>query len=554
MKIFTILILVSSSLFGQNLCGTCNLDSNAEHMFTNSSKIGQSSSNSKDNITIEELPERGGHKAFSVITEHYELYLEGDKLNPKDTGKLLEAAWKVKNEFFQASPPEKEKLKIEVYADKNGYFEALNRDKLGRIDSGGYYWEGNKKAYLWWQSAGVDFTRYLLLHEATHQFEHLCGKKARVATFWVEGLADYLGMHHWNGKSIKLGATMNSHILKDRAATALKTYSPLKNDFSSILERDGYSYEESWALVHFLMNRNKEMGRRLFNNMTSAQSLKAAWQKTYKTEVLDEKFHKDFIEWLTRMKECPEDIFFVSWGDMWFGWERAGKLQKLLRKKSPESLLELISEMEILAEKSTGPDKLKETYRQKAIEVMLDVLKTCPKYRYEDALNALSLENGQEELKKECFKSALKLHKAKMQTDTWILFNALAKLEMKEAEKMILIYEQYLTDEKQKAIEYLKEKKFYEAYRIYNDLCKIFPKSKDLGIYKLKEKLETSENSSRDLASAEKYLELFRKFKNNKYSRKVLLNECRNYEKEYSDSRFKEKVNKMIELLEQAKS
>lgn len=502
-------------------------------------------------IVIKKQNNKNDRIAFSILTKHYDFYLEGDNLDPLDTAKLLEAAWKVKKDFFQASPPEGERLKIEMYANKQNYLEGLKRDKLGEIDSGGYYWEGNKKAYLWWQTAGIEFSRYLLLHEAAHQFEHLCNKKTRLAKFWVEGIADFLGMHHWNGESIKLGATMNSHLLRDKASKALLTYSNIDNDFQSILQRQNYNYDESWGIVHFLLHHNKEKGRRLFNNMLKSNSLEDSWQKTFNSKNLHENFHKELIQWLTEMKKCPKETFFVSWGNIWFGWEKAIELRKLLRKKCPESLNNLISEMENLTEKGTESTKMKKLFMGKSAPLILDlIINDIPSYRIKNAFSYLT-ETDEEitKLKKECLKLTFDLQKQGNRKDALKIFTALSKAEVKEAGKMLITYDTLLLKEKEKAVEFLKIRKFYEAYIVYRNLCKIFPKSKDLAIHKIKDKLLSSENSKADIKSAELYIKIFNTYKSRKYKKEKLRKECLHYISNNQNSRFVKKVQKIFDYL-----
>ena len=561
MKLSILLFFLFQSLcYSAAVCGHCNIDfplpsqnfcapehlnikDYPEEKLFKDEKFGE--------ILIKKLSNSNGLPAFSILSKHYDFYLEGENLDPLDTAKLLEAAWKVKKEFFQACPPESERMRIEMYDNREGYYSALNRDNLGQIDSGGYYWEGNKKAYLWWQSAGIEFSRYLLLHEAAHQFEHLCNKKARVAKFWVEGIADFLGMHHWNGKSIKLGASMNSHLLRDKAANALQTYENLNNNFADILQRNSYNYDESWGIVHFLMHQNKEKGRRLFNNMLKSNSLEDSWEKTFKSKELQQDFHAEFIKWLTKMKECPKDIFFVSWGDIWFGWEKVNELKKFLRKKCPEELNVLIEEMESLAEKGTSSNKMKTTFMRKAPNVLTAlILNDIPSYRLKTALNSFTeSEEEIENLKKNCLNLALELQNKNKQKEALKVFKSLAVLEVKDAKVMVDTYNELLDSEKKKALTLLKERKFYEAFRIYEKLCSIFPKSKDLGIYKIKEKLLQSENSKADINSALEYLDIFKKLRSGKSSKEQLKKDCQNYLNTYKSSRFKSKVQDILDKL-----
>ena len=147
-------------------------------------------------------------------TKHYRLH--GEKVDVKDVGRMLEGLHKNLTKHFGRAP--KGKLRIEVYGNRKRWQDALRRDGITPPNAGGYYSPKTKTGYLFVQPTKY-FTRQLILHEATHQFHYLAATNNNSpGCFWyVEGLAEYFGMHNWDGKELRTASPQQSSA---RAAAA----------------------------------------------------------------------------------------------------------------------------------------------------------------------------------------------------------------------------------------------------------------------------------------------------------------------------------------------
>ena len=136
-------------------------------------------------------------------TEHYELHVDGS-LDAVELGRLLERLHAKLTTYFDAAPAGR--LRIEILRDETQFKQALADSGEPHEDFGGYYSPAAKTAWLFVQPSAY-FTRHLLLHEATHQFHFLIatGNHAPAAEWYREGLADYMGLHTWDGKQLRVG-------------------------------------------------------------------------------------------------------------------------------------------------------------------------------------------------------------------------------------------------------------------------------------------------------------------------------------------------------------
>jgi hypothetical protein len=164
---------------------------------------------------------------------HYDLYTES--VDAAEAGAVLDALWDRLKEHFGSAP--EGRLRVEVYATKDGMHGALERDRQWKVDAGGCYAPDTKKAYLWVQPS-ESFTRQLLIHEATHQFHFLAatGNRGPAAEWYTEGLAEYFGMHNWDGKELKIGV-VPAVSLEDYPAQAARQLSALGAD--AVLSANG---------------------------------------------------------------------------------------------------------------------------------------------------------------------------------------------------------------------------------------------------------------------------------------------------------------------------
>lgn len=245
-------------------------------------------------------------------TEHYDLHVE--TLDPKDVGAMLEELHAQLAKHFGRAP--KGRLRLEVYSTRERWQEAMKRDGVGTVDAGGYYDPGTKKAYLFVQPSDY-FSRQLILHEATHQFHYLAAtNNGSPGTFWyTEGLAEYFGMHNWDGKALKTGV-VPAITLEDYPAKALAQFDETKRDLEGILSgKVAVDRPVGWALVHWLLNAEPNRWRAVFGLLDQAHDPLKAW-----TRILGEvtpKHVESFRSWLEKHQQ--------PWRVVWTAWQERGE-------------------------------------------------------------------------------------------------------------------------------------------------------------------------------------------------------------------------------------
>ena len=142
------------------------------------------------------------------ITEHYRLESQLDTERTEALARLLEAAWPQYARFFGQEPTlgETERLRVRLFRDAPAYRAGLAEDGITGVGgSGGYYEPSNRTAYLFDQPTQY-YTQTLLLHEAGHQFHGTAIVLPRGLPFWyIEGTAEYISRHDWDGRCIRLG-------------------------------------------------------------------------------------------------------------------------------------------------------------------------------------------------------------------------------------------------------------------------------------------------------------------------------------------------------------
>ena len=191
-------------------------------------------------------------RAADVETEHYLIHTEGE-VDAAETGRLLEALHAQLAEWFGAKPNPAEKLRVSVYGTRERWEAALREDGCPVPEAGGYYSTGTRKAYLFVQPSEY-FTRQLTIHEATHQFHYLAatGNSAPDGFWYIEGVAEYFGMHDWDGTTLRT-RVVPLVSLEDYPKKALANLERLEWNVDGIISGDvACERPEAWALVHFL--------------------------------------------------------------------------------------------------------------------------------------------------------------------------------------------------------------------------------------------------------------------------------------------------------------
>ena len=262
-------------------------------------------------------------------TEHYSIHAE--QLDIQEVGRMLEAFYGQMSVAFGKSP--EGKLRVEIYDSEKSFHAALKADGQEQVDAGGYYAPGTRKAYLWVQPSEY-FTRQLILHEATHQFHFLTATRNRAprAQWYIEGLAEYYGMHVWDGKTLKLGA-VPAISLEDYPAKALDHFThKLDRNLDGLISGKLIAERpEAWALVHFLANQEADRFAQLRLKLDHGAEIDAAWSEVFGpvTPTLAERFEA----WIAGHAQ--------PWKIIWTGWQQVGDE---LEGKSDTSAMALLKQ------------------------------------------------------------------------------------------------------------------------------------------------------------------------------------------------------------------
>lgn len=248
----------------------------------------------------------------AVDTEHYSLTSDGSEDELTEWGAVLEAAWPQYAEFFDTEPDLKrgERLSVAIFEDDESFRRAIARGGGTAPSAGGYYCPKARTAYLKRQPSAW-YTRNVLLHEAAHQFHYLArtGNDAPSGDWYVEGIAEHLGSHHWDGTTLSVGVEPLLS-LEDRAGAALAAVSRDDFSFEALLESEDVSRPEAMYLVRYLsLTEPKKFARHAKGldrgGVATVKTFKKAFGKPEKVEAA-------WKEWLTT-RQSPLVPVFVEW-------------------------------------------------------------------------------------------------------------------------------------------------------------------------------------------------------------------------------------------------
>ena len=210
-------------------------------------------------------------KTAPLRTTHYELRSEGPRAEAEEWGRVLEGAWPKFKAFFEAEPPlaRDARLVVSVHETAEGWSEAIRAAGGTPPGSaaGGYYDPSSRGAFLYRQPTAW-YTRTLLLHEASHQFHYLArtGNRAPAASWYIEGLAEHLSHHTWDGATLRLGVVPPLS-LENRAGKALETVRAPAFDIERLVGGESSERPEAMHLVRFLVDGDSGAWRERFETL-----------------------------------------------------------------------------------------------------------------------------------------------------------------------------------------------------------------------------------------------------------------------------------------------
>jgi hypothetical protein len=202
---------------------------------------------------------------LSLSSKHYEVTGDLGEAKLKEALVVLEAFYEQASKALKAKPRET-MLKVNFFSTQEKVNGWMASHGGGSVSSGGIYLFGTKTANLFVQGTWV-YSRHLLVHECAHQFSHLSvfRNDGSVPVWVTEGVAELFGNQTWDGASLSddpeslVRLNSDYRLVQFQNMLADKTY-----DFSGIFA-DGAnpSYQECWAVTHFLANAKHYKGKLL---------------------------------------------------------------------------------------------------------------------------------------------------------------------------------------------------------------------------------------------------------------------------------------------------
>ena len=247
--------------------------------------------------------------AVDLQTAHYDLHVEG--LDAKEIGDMLEQLHAQLQTYFGTAPSGR--LSVALYATREKWTSALRADRqFVPPGNGGYYAPFTGKVYAWIQPSAY-FTRHVLLHEATHQFHWLAatGNRSPSAEWYFEGLAEYFGMHNWDGQRLQTGV-IPAITLEDYPSAAWKNYQAAGGDLTTMCSRA--DRPEAWALVRFLLEKHPARFRMLAAALDRQEEAVGAWNRVFGSGTGD--LSREFGQWLKDHRQ--------PWQVVWVAWQQRG--------------------------------------------------------------------------------------------------------------------------------------------------------------------------------------------------------------------------------------
>lgn len=168
---------------------------------------------------------------FRVQTAHFDLEAAVDEAEARELGRMLEAALPAWEEVF-GPIPDTISGEVVLAASEADFRAATTADGVSPpAGVGGYFSPVSGRSYLY-QQPSVFYTRVLMLHEVTHMVHAAVRTTTEDVPFWVvEGVAEHLGRHDWDGTCLRLGvrplASLEdpwSEALDDAASADLETW------------------------------------------------------------------------------------------------------------------------------------------------------------------------------------------------------------------------------------------------------------------------------------------------------------------------------------------
>jgi len=190
-------------------------------------------------------------KRFEQESPHFKLVTDIDNDTARAALKVLEESYAICAQVFGKSDAAARRFPVILFSGRAGY-ETYAGDKEFTHSSVGLYDPRFKQLLVWNQALNNDTTR-TLRHEATHQYLDLLGYD--VPVWFDEGLAGYVERIASSSKSDVKGGAVDRMSVSDLLEERTKVHhldQLVSLPPSLFYESAATTYDEAWALVHFL--------------------------------------------------------------------------------------------------------------------------------------------------------------------------------------------------------------------------------------------------------------------------------------------------------------
>ena len=267
----------------------------------------------------ENLPLPDGIRVFQ--TRHYRIHTDLDEELADDLGRRMDAMYEEYVRRFATFVAQSEIPALEVYLFRRQ--KDYHRFTGSRLwNTGGVYMAGRNLLAAFLEGQGRDALRRTLQHEAFHQFAHNA-ISPNLPVWLNEGLAQLFEEGIWTGTEFWLGQVPPRRLrqleadIKNRRLIDFVTFTGMTSEqWATRLARDhaagATQYNQSWAMVHFLVNATDEQGNekfrprlvRLLELVHGGSDPKDAFAEAFSRNYKG--FQDRFVEYVKGLEATPE--------------------------------------------------------------------------------------------------------------------------------------------------------------------------------------------------------------------------------------------------------
>jgi hypothetical protein len=254
-------------------------------------------------------------------TRHYRIHTDLDNGLARDLGHRMDVMYDEYARRFATFVDGKEMPALEVYLfRRQADYHRFTGERLW--NTGGVYMSGRNLLAAFLEGQGRDTLRRTLQHEAFHQFAH--NAISPDLPVWLnEGLAQVFEEGIWTGTEFWLGQVPPRRLrqleadIKQRRLIHFATFTGMTPEqWATNLTEDhavgATQYNQSWAMVHFLINATDGSGKEKFrgrvvrllelahNGTDPQEAFVQAFSANYKG------FQNHFLEYVRDLEPTPE--------------------------------------------------------------------------------------------------------------------------------------------------------------------------------------------------------------------------------------------------------